>query len=581
MPRPNDVVIFEGMNRFNKILVGTIVTRYWAPTVVAGLVILLWAPRLSGPIDLRWDAGVYYILGTSLATGHGYRILSEPGSPEALQYPPLLPAVVALHQRALGSTDPAVVAPWLRKVNLIIFVLYAFGVLCLAQRYLPIGFAVAAVSLCLLHFMTIFISDLLSVDLPFALTAVFFVLVAGSRALASRLWLREVASFALAAAGFFLRTAGVALLAAWVLEAVARRRWRLAIVRGVSAALPVLSWQSHVARVQASYEYAHPAYEYQRAPYQFYNVSYAENIGLIGDKHVHLPALTAHLGSNLGPILTGLGESVSTSGYYWRQFLADMERLWTGRRDSHPVLVLVPMMCFSALVITGLVIVAIRRAWLMLFVPVISIGLMWATPWPDQFQRYLMPLAPFLVVAAMLPLSQLQAGLRASTEGRPFTIIVVRVAIAGFVLLALSVQTYTAGQLFYQRWRNAATFGHGSKAGSHYFYFSRGWQAWEKAVAWLGANSPPEAIVATPQRHLCYLRTNRRAVIPPMETDPKRAKELLEAVPVSYVIIDQTGEMASFGRRYALPAVKEDSLSWPLAYSVDGTQIYARASSPK
>src|SRR5690242_20112397 len=70
--------------------------RFWPEAVVVALVVILWAPRLSGPIDLRWDAGVYYILGTSLVQGHGYRILSEPGAPEAIQYPPLLPAFVAL-----------------------------------------------------------------------------------------------------------------------------------------------------------------------------------------------------------------------------------------------------------------------------------------------------------------------------------------------------------------------------------------------------------------------------------------------------------------------------------------------------
>ena len=88
---------------------------HWSSIAVIALALLLWAPRFSGPIDLRWDAGVYYLLGTSLAKGEGYRIASEPGSPEALQYPPLLPALVALHQWALGTTDPAIVAPWLRS----------------------------------------------------------------------------------------------------------------------------------------------------------------------------------------------------------------------------------------------------------------------------------------------------------------------------------------------------------------------------------------------------------------------------------------------------------------------------------
>src|SRR2546423_11190207 len=94
---------------------GNAITRYWGEVIVVAIALIVWLPRLSGPIDLRWDGGVYYLLGTSLATGQGYRIASEPGSPEAVQYPPLLPVAVALHERALGTTDPAVVAPWPRR----------------------------------------------------------------------------------------------------------------------------------------------------------------------------------------------------------------------------------------------------------------------------------------------------------------------------------------------------------------------------------------------------------------------------------------------------------------------------------
>jgi hypothetical protein len=88
-----------------------LITRYWGEVAVVTIALLLWVPRLSGPIDLRWDGGVYYLLGTSIAQGHGYRIPSEPGSPQALQYPPLLAAMVALHEWTLNSTDPGVVAP--------------------------------------------------------------------------------------------------------------------------------------------------------------------------------------------------------------------------------------------------------------------------------------------------------------------------------------------------------------------------------------------------------------------------------------------------------------------------------------
>jgi hypothetical protein len=272
---------------------------------------------------------------------------------------------------------------------------------------------------------------------------------------------------------------------------------------------------------------------------------------------------------------------VSTSDYYWRQLLADTQQL-TWQQGIHPVPVLIPIMCFSVLVIIGLVILAMRRAWLMLFIPVISIGLIWTTPWADQFQRYLMPLAPFLAIAVLLAVCQLRAALRASQWLRPFTVAVGRVALAGLVVLALASQAYTACQLFYQRLRSGTNFAYGGKPVSeHYFYYGRRWQAWAAAAAWISTNTPPDTIVATPQRHSCYLRTNRRAVLPPMEPNPTRARHLLEAVPVSYVIIDETGEMASYGRRYALPAVQGDAVGWHRVYSVDGAQIYERATGRK
>ena len=153
------------------------VTRHSGEAVVVAIALLVWVPRFSGPIDLRYDGGVYYLLGTSLAQGHGYRISSEPGSPLALQYPPLLPAFIALHQLVLGTTNSAIVAPWLRISYAAMFIGFAVASLVLARRHLTLGFAIIAVALCLLHFETIFLSDLLFAELPFALVSVVFALV--------------------------------------------------------------------------------------------------------------------------------------------------------------------------------------------------------------------------------------------------------------------------------------------------------------------------------------------------------------------------------------------------------------------
>jgi len=88
------------------------------------LVLVSWFPRLSGPIDLRRDASIYYILGTSLAEGKGYRLLNEPGEIEAIQYPPLLSLIVAAHQRILGTSDPILVGRYLRLSFCFLYAIY-------------------------------------------------------------------------------------------------------------------------------------------------------------------------------------------------------------------------------------------------------------------------------------------------------------------------------------------------------------------------------------------------------------------------------------------------------------------------
>jgi hypothetical protein len=546
---------------------------YWHFALVVVLAVLLWLPRLSGPIDLRWDAGVYYILGTSLATGQGYRILSEPGSPEALQYPPLLPAVVALFERALGSANPDLVAFWLRKLYCLLFVAYGVATLALARRYLAVSLATAATALVLLQVNTLFLSDLLFSELPFGLISVIFVLVAGGQVMGWRPWPQEGLSFIVGATGFLLRTAGLALLVAWVAEAMVRRRWKLALIRAALALLPVLAWQAYVAQVRGSDEYAHPAYEYQRAPYQFYNVSYAENVGRAD---LHRPAaqqmraklLAANVKANTPHLLKGLGEAVSTSEGYWRQCLFLAQQNLVGRQLIPAVTVLIPIAFYSFLVLGGIVFLFCNGAWLMFLIVVVSLGLLCTTPWPGQFQRYFMPLTPFLAIAAMLAVSQLLTGTRhLITGGRGRA--AARILIGGAVLLPLLLEIFTASEIFrFRKQEGAAFVADRGQAGPHFFYHELLWRGWEQAIAWLDKHSAPDSIIATPASHLCYLRTGRHAVSPPIEANPLRASNLLKSVPVSYVIVD---------RGYKLPAVEQDRASWHLIQSFDGTKLYQRS----
>ena len=568
----NDAVLSEqAKDTRPNLRLGKMMKRYWGEAVVVALALLLWVPRLSGPIDLRWDAGVYYVLGTSLATGQGYRMLSEPGSPEALQYPPLLPVLVALPERALGSTDPAVVGPWLRLSFALLFLFYALAALALARRYLRAGLAVIAVLLSLLQVNTLFVSDLLFTEVPFALLSVLFVLVGVDGRLASRPWLRETLSFLLASAGFLLRTAGVTLLAVWVIESLLRRQWRLTLIRALLSMIPFLMWQAHITRVRGSYEYAHPAYEYQRAPYQFYNVSYAENVGPAGSAHpdsLHARggALAKRVTKNICLLAKRLGEAVSDSEGYWRQLLWRVEESSLGQRIVPARLLLAPIIALSALVVAGFGVLVYRRAWLMPLLVGISLGLICTTPWPDQFQRYLMPVTPFLTIAVVLAMSQAFLALRRSRAKR--AAVVGQLSLAGLLLLTLIVQIQAAFDLFSVRKREGASFVPGQgDVGPHFFYVDPLWRGWERAVGWIYEHSPADTIAATPYCHLFYLRTGRHAVAPPVESDPARVRQLLESVPVSYVIVD---------RGYSLPPVEIDAPGWHLVQSFDGTKLYER-----
>jgi hypothetical protein len=69
------------------------------------------------------------------------------------------------------------------------------------------------------------------------------------------------------------------------------------------------------------------------------------------------------------------------------------------------------------------------------------------------------------------------------------------------------------------------------------------------------------------------LSIGRRAVGPPLEADAERARRLLEAVPVSYVIVDNMPP-PNVTRRYALPAMETDTTNWRLSYTSESTKLF-------
>ena len=540
------------------------------------LSVALWLPRLQGPLDLRYDGGVYYILGTSLAEGKGYRLLNEPGEIEAIQYPPLLPLFAAGIQLLTGSTDPAVAGHWLRLSFFVLFVALIAAVYMLSRRYLAPGFAFLAALVTLFHAYTTWLSELFFAELPFALTSILFLLVAGRGEGRSREWLAGV----LGAAAFLLRSMGITLLAAWVGESLLKkRRLRETAFRAALALVPVLAWQGYVAHVKGSVEYARPAYEYQRARYQYYNVGYLENVAYVDPFVPELGNMTPgqmvkRVARNLAGMPANLGEAVSSRSEWVKLKLADLDEDFAGLHV--PLwLVDVPFVLLGVLVFYGLVLLALRGVWLIPLYVAGSVLLICLTPWPGQFERYLSPLTPLLALALFIGLGAAQQRLStaANAPWRFAGVALISVVIFGVLVMEL-VPLYKVYQ------KRATAFyedEHGRRQEYRLFFYKRPWQLHDEALEWLKGVAKPGEIVATSTPHWAYLKTGLRAVLPPLENDVGEAQRLLDSVPVTYLIMDNM-EFLDISRRYAAQMVQAFTDRWTLVYfaSDEGSRIYRR-----
>lgn len=541
------------------------------------LSLLMWAPRLRGPVDLRYDAGVYYVLGTSLAEGKGYRLLNEPGEIQAVQYPPLLPLFAAAHQRLAGTSDPAVVGPMLRVSFFAIFLAFIVGVYQLSKCYLTPGLALLATLVTLLHRQTIWMSELFFTELPFALLSVLFLLAMRPQKGRPRQWLAGT----LAIACFLLRSSGIVVLGAWVGDSLLRRRSREAALRASVALVCVFGWQGYIASVTQAPDYANPAYEYQRAGYQYYNVGYLQNLAYVDPFVPELgavspPLLLKRITANLFRTPADVGAAISIRPARVTARLKEFyQRLGVPQAPTY-IGDYLPFAALGALVFYGLALLAIRGEWALVLYTIGTTGLICLTPWPGQSERYWWPLTPILAIAFLTGL--LAIAKRLSTVNyrwaRAGSLAVVGVSMVGVLSIeAVSVfNSYALHDDLLYRDSDGKAHEYGL------FFYGPSWSDHDQTLDWLTAHANPGEVVATSAPHWAYLKTGLQAVMPPFEPDRREAQRLMDSVPVSYLVVDGLG-FVDISRRYAAPVVEAFPAGWELVYgsTEDSSRIYRRS----
>jgi hypothetical protein len=542
----------------------------------------LFAVQLHGPIDARWDGAVYYILGTSLAEGHGYRLLNEPGDIEAVQYPPLLPLIVAGAQRALGTSDFVVVGTALRWIYAVMSLALAALTYLLARRHLSPARAFLASAVAGLAVHVWYLAGVLYAEIPYSLVAVAFVLCA-RRADRAGYWL---ATAALGAAAYLLRTAGLALLLGWVAEAVLRADGRSlgSRVRQVAARIavvlvPVLAWQVWVGSVTSSAAYRHPAYPYQRAPYQYSNVPYAENMRLANpfapEEGLITPgARIAMVARNVALAPASIGGAVTAQRAFWEMTIYAVNRRILGGDVLPLSAALLPMSLLGMVIIAGGVVLLRRGERLIPLVCAAATASICLTPWPEQFVRYLTPVTPFLSIMLVLGIGLLwdRPAIAGRSRWAP------RAAAAAVLGLVFAQDAMVAAWTFLIQGARPVPFedAGGRRVTGRMLFYDEPIAAVDQALLELRHRARPGDVIATSQPHWAFVRTGAKAVLPPMVTDRDEARRLLDAVPVRFVVVDELGH-PGISQRYAAPAVAE-APGWHEVYRTDDglARVYER-----
>jgi len=448
--------------------------------------------------------------------------------------------------------------------------------------FVPRWLAFLGVLAFLLNVQVTFHSNLLFCEMPFGLVTVLFVL----RKHRSSNWVHETLAAVLAITAFLLRTAGVALFAAWVAESLAKKQFKRAVVRLLISGIPVLCWNAYVFHVERSPSYTTPAYPYQRAPYLNYNVSYATNLSLVDAYSPAFSKATARqlaerFWQNFLGMGVTLGEAVSESRDYWKYRFQFRGQRFPFLKMIAQWLFYIPLILLGGLILGGMV-VFIRQGEV--FIPVyilISVMLLCATPWPEQFRRYLTPVAPFLLASLFSCVLGVGNWLRMF---RPkFVRKCAPIALTTVLALIFGAESNSLYSMYHYHLDRVRSKTYDGKVVDYrLFYYSPSSKSLDDGLDWLNKRAKPTDVVATSMPHWVYLRKGLKAVRPPLESNRERAQALLDSVPVTYIVLNFEGEM-QFTNDYILPLVEDDSQAWKFVFTDEKglVRIYERVRSEK
>jgi hypothetical protein len=429
--------------------------RPWAPAVLLLAIhaVLVWLAREPGILTGQGDVQ-YIVLGQSLRDG-GYHDLFRADRPAHAQYPPGYPALIAAWGAVFGDSFDA-----LAILSLLLSLTSLFLIFVAARRAFDQRLALWSLLVLSVNPVLIVFGGAIASEMPYLCTTA-IALYAVTRNPVSSRWLAVALVAAIVAA--LTRSVGVTLLGALAMHWVLEERWRPALALAVTATLLFGGWLLWTV------------------------LSPANTIG-----GPYLSELRSAAGSQ--PWRLPLHERILDHAiWYARSTIPSSLAVPTirGTWIDNLLTVSLLLICITA----GLI--ALVRAWRPVAFYLLGYGALLAI-WPWAVDRFVAPVVPLLVIAALAGVNTLAKRLRPTAAPMAMAVFAGVLAVSGTAHSLAAV-------------RDHVRCGRGQEMPDP-ACLSADQASYFEALRWIGTNTPEQAVFLTAKSGALYRYTGRTSV---------------------------------------------------------------------
>jgi hypothetical protein len=480
--------------------------------------LVLFAVEFSPDFSTNGDDAKYYLLGKSLTSGTGYHDIFDARTPVHKQYPPLFPGFLGIIGIAAPSPLIPKIAVGILSCCTLVLLFYFLRRFTSRNVLLPTALF-CAFSATLASHATLLMSEMFYC---FAVAAALY-LYDRSKLQAGMGLLFWAAAFAMIGP-VFVRTIGIAFLAAWAVNAVIDKRYKQAAA-GIMVFVVVTVALKFI--MPASNAYLTPLIQKNTYDPELGYITVAEALARIG-RNGYL-----YLFSILPETIAGVGLPKTPSIAVGLAATAVIIVGWV-RNFSLPGRIISLYILFYSGIIA-----------------------LWQVEWTNI--RFFLPILPFVVYLFFLGIETIFIR-TSSASGSKRT---------GHVLAWTCAALFTFGNLI----------GHLDLINSQKA-MPPDWRNFYSCADWVRLNTPKNAVVVNRKPELFYLRSQRKGFVYPFSHDVEKVISGMKSGGATYCVLDNFS-WSGTSARYLFPAVMYHPEMFRVVYALRNPDTFVLEFLPK